>query len=101
MDVVPSLARQALSILLVFLLLGAVLWKARRGSFKIVSKKSRSMQQIERLALTPQHSLHLVRVQGREVLIATYPQGCRELKFEGSGASGAASLGEPGLGVTA
>jgi len=79
MDVVPSLTRQVLSILLVFLLLAAVLWKARRGSFKIMPKKGRALEQIERLALTPQHSLHLVRVQGRELLIATYPQGCREL----------------------
>jgi hypothetical protein len=26
--------------------------------------------------LTPQHTLHIVRVNGREILIATHPQGC-------------------------
>jgi len=34
------------------------------------------MVALERLALTPQHTLHLVRIQGREVLVATHPQGC-------------------------
>jgi flagellar biogenesis protein FliO len=36
----------------------------------------RSLEALERLALTPQHSLHLVRIGGREVVVATYPQGC-------------------------
>jgi hypothetical protein len=31
---------------------------------------------VERLALTPQHTLHIVRINGREVLVATHPQGC-------------------------
>jgi hypothetical protein len=34
------------------------------------------MVAMERLALTPQHTLHLVRINGREVLVATHPQGC-------------------------
>jgi flagellar biogenesis protein FliO len=34
------------------------------------------LQSIERLPLTPQHSLHLVRVAGRTVLIAVSPGGC-------------------------
>lgn len=32
---------------------------------------------IERKALTPQHSLHRLRISGREFLIATHPQGCQ------------------------
>ena len=88
--------RQVFSVLLVFSLLGAVLWLLRSerfrgftlrrftfGSFNLrsVARKralgiSRSMIAVERLALTPQHTLHLVRVHGREVLVATHPQGC-------------------------
>jgi len=34
------------------------------------------MQAIERLSLTPQHSLHLVSVSGRVLLIAVSPGGC-------------------------
>jgi flagellar biogenesis protein FliO len=76
--------RQALSVLLVFSLLGAMLWVLRRSgklSFRGLAKaralgNTRSMIAVERLALTPQHTLHIVRINGSEVLLATYPQGC-------------------------
>ena len=76
--------RQVFSVLLVFSLLGVVLWALRRGGridFSGLAKKrvlgnTRAMVAIERLPLTPQHTLHMVRVNGREILIATHPQGC-------------------------
>jgi flagellar biogenesis protein FliO len=46
--------------------------------------KSRSIETLQRIALTPQHSLHLVRIHGRELLVATHPQGCA-LLLETSG----------------
>lgn len=76
--------RQIFSVLLVFSLLGGVLWALRRGgrvSFSGLARKrilgnTRSLIAVERLSLTPQHTLHIVRVNGREVLVATHPQGC-------------------------
>ncbi len=81
--------RQVFSVLLVFSLLGALLWMLRRGgkiSFqgftvrslarKRAEGSSRSIVAVERLSLTPQHTLHIVRINGREVLVATHPQGC-------------------------
>ena len=76
--------RQVFSVLLVFSLLGAVLWMLRRGgriSFQGLARtramgSTRSMVAVERLALTPQHTLHIVRIHGSEVLVATHPQGC-------------------------
>jgi flagellar biogenesis protein FliO len=76
--------RQVFSVLLVCSLLGAALWALRRGgriSFRSLAGKrvlgnTKSMVAMERLALTPQHTLHLVRINGREVLVATHPQGC-------------------------
>jgi flagellar biogenesis protein FliO len=76
--------RQVFSVLLVFSLLGVALWALRRGgrvSFQGFARKripghSKSMAVVERLALTPQHTLHVVRVNGREVIVATHPQGC-------------------------
>lgn len=94
--------RQALSVLLVFLLLGFALWKLRqpgsgrsltwRPPWRRPAAAGRSLQAVERLALTPQHMLHLVRVDGRELVVATHPQGCsfmesRALLFEGNGLS--------------
>jgi flagellar biogenesis protein FliO len=47
--------------------------KARGGA------NARRLQSIERLPLTAQHSLHLVRVAGRVILIAVSPGGCSVL----------------------
>jgi len=77
-----EIARQVLSVLAVFALLGGLLFALRRSgrtSFQgwpRAQKGLKQMESLERLALTPQHSLHLVRVQGRDLLIATHPQGC-------------------------
>ena len=74
--------RQVSSVLLVFSLLGAMVWILRRSgkiSFQGLTTKragTSSMVVVERLALTPQHTLHIVRINGREVLVATHPQGC-------------------------
>src|SRR5450631_3876841 len=35
-----------------------------------------AVQTLDRLALTPLHALHVVRAGGRELLVATHPQGC-------------------------
>lgn len=78
--------QQALSVLLVLGLLGGALWWLRRkgmAQFPLktrASGKARSMRVVERLALTPQHSLHLVSVKGRTVLIAVSPGGCSVLE---------------------
>ena len=78
-----EVVRQALSVLLVFALLGVALWALRRGQnpFRGVFPRNqrargRTLETVERLTLTPQHSLHLVRVGGCEVVVATHPQGC-------------------------
>lgn len=78
MDVVAGSARQAFAVLLVFGLLGLTIWNFRKGggpAFRRM-KAARSLEATERLALTPQHAIHLIRVQGREVVIATHPHGC-------------------------
>lgn len=78
--------QQALSVLLVLALLGGTLWwLRRRGMAQFVmrapgSGRRKSIQVLERTALTPQHSLHLVRVADRTVLIAASPAGCSILE---------------------
>jgi flagellar biogenesis protein FliO len=86
--------RQVLSVLLVFSLLAAALWMLRRGgkvSFagRRVMGNTKSMATVERLALTPQHTLHIVRIHGREVLLATHPQGCSVVTMAAEQAMGA------------
>ncbi len=76
-----EVVRQISAVLAVFALLGLALWALRRGgSVRFgalrTQARGRSLESIERLALTPQHSLHLVKIHGREVVVATHPQGC-------------------------
>ena len=80
--VVMQLTEQIGMVLLVFALLGGMLWIAKRrglASFPIGARRSgkvRRMEVLERVPLTPHHALHLVRVSGRAVLIATAPSSC-------------------------
>jgi hypothetical protein len=84
--------REGFSVLAVFGLLGTVLWTMRRGTVTGLRTaltgrlaRPKSIQTVERTALTPQHSLHLVRINGRELLVATHPHGCAVLLETGAG----------------
>ena len=78
-----EVARQVISVLAVFTLLGAALWMLRNGGFAkfrgFGPARARQLETVERLPLTAHHSLHLVRIAGKEVVVATYPQGCAVL----------------------
>jgi flagellar biogenesis protein FliO len=77
--------QQGVTVLLVLGLLGGTLFwlrskgLARFGVKGIGRASGRQMQSIERLALTQQHSLHLVSVAGKLLLIAVSPAGCTVL----------------------
>ena len=81
--------QQALTVVVVLVLLGAtMLWLRSKGiaqfGFKAVTGGGRKrMQSVERLLLTPQHSLHLVRVGNRVLLLAVWPGGCSVLEGNG------------------
>ena len=88
--------QQMLAVLMVFALLaGLMLWLRRRGiaRFRFRTgftrrKTARRLELLERLPLTPQHSLHVVRMGGRALLIGVSPSGCALLESwdNGSGA---------------
>jgi flagellar biogenesis protein FliO len=80
-----DLAREILAVLLVFALLGGVLWVLRRSGAAAWRMPGRRAQpgRIElagRLPLSPQHTLHLVRLGGRALLIASHAGGCTLLE---------------------
>jgi flagellar biogenesis protein FliO len=80
--------QQALVVVFVLGLLGVTLyWLRGQGMARFSGKgigraAARRMQTIERLPLSPQHSLHLVNVGGRVLLIAISPSGCSVLDGE-------------------
>lgn len=87
---------QTLAIFLVLGLLIGGLWLLRRqgiasvrwGSAKTL-RGARRMELLERLPLSPQHSLHLVRVEDQLILIGVSPASCAQLDcFSGSTQSG-------------
>jgi len=69
----------------VMALLGASLFLLKKrgavsfhGSFSNPCGKKR-MESVERLSLGPQHALHLIRLDGRSVLVATAPTSVQVL----------------------
>lgn len=80
-----ELVRQILAVSFVFLLLGgAFWWLHQRGWLRLAGgarsrKMMRRLELAERLALTPQHSLHLIRVSNRTLLVGAHPRGLRLL----------------------
>ena len=78
-----EMIQQISAIAAVFGLLAAAVWLLRRGGVARFTlprlgegRRQASLESIERLALTPQHALHLVKIGGRELVVATHPQGC-------------------------
>jgi flagellar biogenesis protein FliO len=77
-----DLAEQLSMVALVLLMLGGILWALRsrglvsfRGSARARGLKQR-LQVMERVPLTASHSLHLVRIADRVLLIGVAPSGC-------------------------
>jgi flagellar biogenesis protein FliO len=73
--------QQITAVFLVLALLGAALWFLRsrglaqyRGPAR--RKSARHLEAIARLPLTPQHSVHLIRVSDHTILLAVSPSGC-------------------------
>ena len=68
----------------VLLLLGGTLWWLRRRGVATISLRrggsARRMECLERVALGPQQTLHLVRVGDRALLVAASAAGCSLLQ---------------------
>lgn len=73
-----ELLQQGLALVVVFGLLGTALWFVKkRQSPNLRARGERKMQVVERVALTPQHTLCLVKVGERLLMIGTAPTSCQ------------------------
>lgn len=73
MDMAASAAMVA-----VLAMAAAALWLAARRQGGLSFGRSRAQgpaEVVQRLPLTPQHSLHLIRVAGEMLWVVTYPNG--------------------------
>ncbi len=74
---------QIIAVFFVLVLLAATLWLLRRKGLATVNtvlakrSKQKFMQVVERAPLTANHSLHLVRIGDRIILIGVSPSGCQ------------------------
>lgn len=81
-----EMLQQITMVFVVFALLGGMLWLLRGkglASMRFARKNSgagKQLEIIERLPLTPNHSLHLIRVADRALLIGVAPGGCTLLE---------------------
>lgn len=78
--------QQYLAVFLVLALLFSALWILRRKGLATVSlgqfrttAANRQMQVLERVSLTAQHSLHLVALPGRMMVVSVSPAGCNQV----------------------
>ena len=77
---------QLLAVLMVLGLLCGSLWLLKRKGFARTSFRRSArpgqprLEVLDRLALTPQHSLHLIRMADRTLLVGLSPQGCNLLE---------------------
>ena len=90
-----GIARDLGAVAMVLGLLAAAVWFLRRTGaalprpFRLpAARKARKLEAIERVALTPQHALHLVRFGQREMIVSTHPQGCTVLAGDGQAGPG-------------
>jgi flagellar biosynthetic protein FliO len=75
--------QQYAGVAVVLLLLGATLWWLRRRGYASVGmgrRGGRRLETLERLALGPQHSLHLVRIGRTVAVVSCSPGGCALLQ---------------------
>lgn len=69
-----ELFRQSLAVLLVLTLLGAAVAWARRKTWRAKLAPAR-LESGGKLALTARHSIHLVRIGDRKLILALHPAG--------------------------
>jgi flagellar biosynthetic protein FliO len=80
--------QQILAIFLVLALLVIALWLLRRKGLASVNWSlarrhtgTKQMQVLERVALSGHHSLHLVRVRDRVILVGLSPSSCTRIEM--------------------
>jgi flagellar biosynthetic protein FliO len=75
-----DVAREMTAVAAVLGLLGLALWALRRRGLTVPRALrrggGRKLECMERVALGPQHALHLVRLGERGLLLSSSPSGC-------------------------
>lgn len=85
-----ELSEQLLAVVMVLGILGAGLWVLKRKGFvrTTLRRAPRAgelrLEVLDRLPLTPQHSVHLIKIADRTILVGVSPGGCNLLESTGT-----------------
>lgn len=74
-----EMVRQSLALASVFALLGAALWAIRKKNWRLRPAASGFLESRGKLALTARHSIHLIRIGERHLIVALHPEGVTSL----------------------
>lgn len=69
-----------------------------RGRSFTARNSQAQLEVIERLVLTPQHSVHLIRLADRVLLVGLSPNGCNLLESTPAAAIQQRGMGQPAMG---
>jgi flagellar biogenesis protein FliO len=69
-----GIVRQSLAIVVVFALLWAARWFFRKKAWRTKSEPA-LLESRGKLALTARHSIHLIRIGDRNLIVALHPDG--------------------------
>lgn len=81
-----DLAQQLIVVFFVFATLGGAMWWLKANGWAQVrsslplSRQGKQLQVVERLALSPQHSVQIIRVAQKLLLVGISPAGCQVLE---------------------
>jgi flagellar biogenesis protein FliO len=73
--------QQFLTVIFVLVSLWGAVWYFRRKGFAVRGapllgrKQKHLIEQVDRMRLTPQHSIYLLCVEGHKLLVGVHPQG--------------------------
>jgi flagellar biogenesis protein FliO len=73
--------QQFLAITLVLVLLWGTVWLLRKKGLGLPGMRARGVAQaahiehLDRMHLSPQHSVHLLRIDGQKIVVAVHPHG--------------------------
>jgi flagellar biogenesis protein FliO len=75
-----DMINQFAAIVLLFTVVGGILWFTRRtGMVQWSLRTSNAVQAVtvvQRIVLTPNHTAHLIEVRGRQILVGCSPRSC-------------------------
>jgi flagellar biogenesis protein FliO len=69
-----EIIRQLLAVVLVFAFLWTARWLLRKRAWRAKSAPA-LLESRGKLALTPRHSIHLIRIGDRDLIVALHPDG--------------------------